>query len=328
MARVFIILGCLVGAACVHRDVWPLQVMTEVALPGAASRFDYQDVDLTSGRLLIAHMGGGEVLVVNLADGVVRARLPGLNTPRGVLAAPELGRYFVTSLPNELVAFDSSTFAEVGRFSTGAGPDGLAFDPTTRVVAVSAQRAGAVTLLPSAGSGVPVQVPLGEETGNVQLDAPRARFWVTVVRGTGADQLVSMSPTGEVFERVELPGCEGAHGLRLHPDGQSLYVACEGNSVVLRVDLQSHAVVSAAVGRGPDVMAVDATAGLLYVAAESGDLVVFDTHAPGLVVLDREHVASAAHSVAVDPSSHRVFFPLEAGPAGTPMLRVMRPGVK
>ena len=33
----------------------------------------------------------------------------------------------------------------------------------------------------------------------------------------------------------------------------------------------------------------------------------------------------ASHSVAVDPASHHVFFPLQVGPKGTPALRIMRP---
>jgi hypothetical protein len=73
------------------------------------------------------------------------------------------------------------------------------------------------------------------------------------------------------------------------------------------------------------VLSVDPGLGLVYVAAESGDLVVFDIGQPGLAVADKEHVGDHAHSVAVDPASHRVFFPLLAGPKGTPVLRIMQP---
>lgn len=306
---------------------WPLVQVADVDLPGNVSRFDYQDLDTVAGRLLIAHMGDNEVLVVDVRDGTTLKRFPGVNTPRGVLAAPELGRYFSSALPNQLVAFDSTALTEVGRFTTGQSPDGLAIDVAHQLVAVSAQGAGAVTLLPMAGTGTPRQVPLGVETGNVLFDGVRVRFWAAVVRASPPDQLVAVDPlTGTVLERIDLPGCDGAHGLRLHPDAQSVFVACEVNDVVARVDLQTRAVVTAAVGQGPDVMAVDASLGLLYVAAESGDLVVFDVHQTGLVVVDREHVADSAHSVAVDETTHRVFFPLEAGASGRPVLRVMRPG--
>jgi hypothetical protein len=37
------------------------------------------------------------------------------------------------------------------------------------------------------------------------------------------------------------------------------------------------------------------------------------------------HPGDASHSVTVDPATHHVFFPLLAGPKGTPVLRIMKP---
>ncbi len=128
------------------------------------------------------------------------------------------------------------------------------------------------------------------------------------------------------MKRIDLPGCSGAHGVRLHPDGQSAFVACEDNNVLVRVDLLGAQVVaSAPSGAGPDVMSVDPGLGWLYVAAESGDLVVFDIAKPGLVTIDQEHPGDNAHSVAVDPATHRAFFPLMVGPNGGPVMRIMQP---
>ena len=52
-----------------------------------------------------------------------------------------------------------------------------------------------------------------------------------------------------------------------------------------------------------DVMAIDPGLGWLYVAAESGDLVVFDIGKPGLVTIDQEL----------------------SGPNGSPVMRIMQP---
>ena len=46
-----------------------------------------------------------------------------------------------------------------------------------------------------------------------------------------------------------------------------------------------------------------------------------------LAQIDREHVGDHAHSVAVDPATHRVFFPLMKGARGTPVMRIMRPKI-
>jgi DNA-binding beta-propeller fold protein YncE len=305
-----------------------LMQVADVALPGNASRFDYQDLDAQRGHLIVAHMGDSEVLVLNVSDGSVAKRVPGIATVRGVVAAPDANRIFATAIDGHVVAIDATTLTEVSRAETGKSPDGVAYDSVHGVVATSDQGAGALSVIADAGTGARTPVALGNETGNVVFDAQRAQFWVTVVVASAPNQLVSVDPvSGAVIKRFDLDsGCSGAHGLRLHPDGKSAFVACEDNNVVLRVDVETGAnLAQAQVGNGVDVLAIDPGLSRLYAAAESGDLVVFDISKDGLADIDHEHVADTAHSVAVDPATHRVFFPLVQGSAGTPVLRIMAP---
>jgi DNA-binding beta-propeller fold protein YncE len=304
----------------------PLTLVADVDLPGKAVRFDYQDIDPAKRRLVIAHMNDASVVVVNFDGSVVKV-IPHIPTARGVVVADDVGRIFVTSSPDQLVIIDNDTLAEVGRVRTGKSPDGVGWDPMHRVVGVSDQGDGAISLITEAGNGARTQVRLGYETGNVVFDPGRAIFWITVVMDAPPDQLVGVDPSGaRVTERLPLPGCQGAHGLRLHPDGKSAFIACEGNDQLLRIELQGgHGVSLAPTGAGPDVMSLDAKLGWLYVAAESGELSVFDLTRPGVSLLGRDRPGSNAHSVAVDPESHRTFFPLAKGPKGGPVLRIMQP---
>jgi len=80
------------------------------------------------------------------------------------------------------------------------------------------------------------------------------------------------------------------------------------------------------VGRSPDVLAFDASAKRLYVAAESGEVAVFAERGRRLTKLGQAPLAPAAHTVAVDPRTHLVYFPLERGSDGRPQLRIMAPG--
>jgi DNA-binding beta-propeller fold protein YncE len=251
----------------------------------------------------------------------------GIATPRGVVVAPDINRIFVTSKPGEIVIIDSTSLREVRRVKTGTAPDGVAWDPVEKIVAVSDQHDGALSLISDAGDGARHQILLGVETGNVIYDGARRRFWITVVRTSPPDQLVAVDPVSSaVTERIDLPGCQRAHGLRLHPDGRSAFVACENNNLVLRVELAGvHGIASAATGEGPDVLAIDPDLGWLYVAPESGDVTIFDINQPGLAVVGHVHPGENAHTVAADPATHRVFFPLMRGPAGTPILRIMKP---
>jgi DNA-binding beta-propeller fold protein YncE len=347
--RLATLCALLAAAACVHADQsgngsagpdaqaatdgaatfahLPLVLVADVDLPGGATRFDYQEVDTGLGHLVIAHMDDGSVLIAQLRDGSVLKALPGIPTVRGVAVADDVGRIFATSSPSQLVLIDNKTMTEIGRVGTGNGPDGVGWDPIHKTVGVSDQSDGALSLIPNAGNGTRLQVPLGSETGNVVFDASRGEFWITVVKAKPPDQLVAVDPTtGKVARTIAVPGCSGAHGLRLHPDGQSAFIACESNNVLARVDLGgAHAVTSAPTGSGPDVLSIDPGLGWLYVAAESGDLTVFDIQKPGVALIGHDSPGANSHSVAVDPTTHRVFFPLMAGPKGTPVLRIMRP---
>jgi DNA-binding beta-propeller fold protein YncE len=276
--------------------------------------------------LVIAHMNDDTVLITELSDGSVLAELENIPVARGVVVADEPAIIFATSSPNELVLIDAQSLEEIRRVPTGLGPDGVSWDPLDQVVGVSDQADGAISLIGDAGSGARQQVKLGAATGNVAFDASRGWFWITVESGSPSG-LVAIDPVAaEIKATIDVPGCIGAHGLRLHPDGKSAFVACEANDMLARVELEGdHSVATAATGSGPDVLSLDPDLGWLYVAAESGDLTVFDIRAPGVALIGHDQPGNGAHSVAVDPATHRVFFPLAAGDEGTPVLRIMRP---
>jgi DNA-binding beta-propeller fold protein YncE len=78
---------------------------------------------------------------------------------------------------------------------------------------------------------------------------------------------------------------------------------------------------STSVGGSPDVLAFDPGLRRLYVAAETGDVAVFAERGRTLKKLGEDLLAPEAHVVAVDPSTHLVYFPLQSGPT----LRITRP---
>lgn len=80
-----------------------------------------------------------------------------------------------------------------------------------------------------------------------------------------------------------------------------------------------------ATGEGPDVLALDPERGRLYVAAESGQLGVYDVATGDPKKLALGNAGPNAHTVSVDPASHLVYLPL-TNVAGYPVLREMRAG--
>ena len=82
---------------------------------------------------------------------------------------------------------------------------------------------------------------------------------------------------------------------------------------------------SASVGGSPDVLAFDTTLRRLYVSSEVGDVAVFGERGRNLAKLGQSVLAPFAHTVAVDPRTHLVYFPLQSGSNGGPQLLIMAP---
>src|SRR5437667_4628603 len=94
----------------------PLRVITDVPLPGSASRFDYQSLEPGSGRLFISHMGAGQLVVFDIRAGRVIANLDGFPTVTGVLAVPAEHRAYASATGDHaVVVVDDSTLRIVAR---------------------------------------------------------------------------------------------------------------------------------------------------------------------------------------------------------------------
>lgn len=164
-------------------------------------------------------------------------------------------------------------------------------------------------------------IPLGGEAGNTAYDPGVQRILVAV---HGKNELVSIDPvSAKIVARLRLPGVEDPHGIALDVEGRMAFVAGEGNAVLAVVDIDSMRVIEThKVGAGPDVLAFDPGWRRLYVASESGGVRVF-TEAEGMrLVRDGNMSMPRAHSVAVDPRTHLVYFPLE-NVGGRAVLRIM-----
>jgi DNA-binding beta-propeller fold protein YncE len=300
----------------------PLARVATVPLPGPAVRFDYQSFDPRLNRLYIAHMNAGRLLAFDVRRRKVVKSLPAPGV-HGVIVVPALGRAYASATDaRQVLTIDSRTGSIVARTPAGDYPDGLAYDPEQRHVFVSDETGGVETVIDWQGRKL-ATIRLGGEAGNVQYDPGSRRILVAVQTRS---QLAVIDPrTNRIVRRVQLPDCY-AHGLYVDSPRRLAFVACESSATLLTVDLRHMRVTNAAtIGESPDVLAFDPGLRRLYVASESGEVAVFAVQANGAKRLGLAMLAPHAHSVAVDPRSHLVYFPLESGSAGRPELLIMRP---
>lgn len=313
-------------------------------LGAATSRVDYQSVDPAAHRIFIAKMGAGQLLVFDTERNSLVVALDGFPKTTGVLVVPALhkvyasvpGAGFVPSLSVALgmiglssgrgavVVVDTQTLKEIAKLPGGVFPDGIAYDPRDRRVFVSDELGSAILVIDADQNQLVARIAPGGEVGNVQYDPITAMIYAPI---QSRNELVTIDPaTLKLVARHPLSGCAHPHGLAIAPSEAVGYVACDHNDRLLTFDLAASKILARQpVAPDPDVLAIGPNARRLYVASESGTLSSFDissTRAPRS--LGDVFVGHDAHSVAVDPESHRLYLPL-ADVDGKSVLRVLAP---
>ena len=306
------------------QEALPLRTVTRLALPGDNSRFDYESLDPDRGLLFIAHLGAGEVIEVDVRANRVVRTIGGLPGVHGVLVVPTRHRVYATATDaNEMAAIDETTGKVLYRSPTGDYPDGLTYDPQHGTVWTTNESGGSETVVDADNGAVRGTVSVGGEAGNVAYD-PTARRMLVAVQ-TRNDLAVIDPATFHVTRRVPLSGCDHDHGLTLAPTDRLAFIACDGNARLLTVDLTTWQVTGTdRVGQEPDVLAYDTAARRLYVASETGWVTTADNHHRHLTVIGRARLADGAHVVALDPATHRSYFPVPHGSHDRPALLVYR----
>lgn len=314
-------LALLGGCAHAQTSMGKWRVVADVPLPGPAARFDYQSFDQTTGRLWIAHMGAGEVLAFDVRTRQVVARVPKMPGVTGVLVVPGIERVFAAlSRSQEVAVLDAKSGRVLARVPGGRFPDGLAYAPAAHKVFVSDEYGRQELVIDVPSFAARPAIPVGGEMGNTQLDSVSGGVWVAV---QSRNELAAVNPmTDSVVERVPVPGVERPHGVLIDAAHRLAYVAGEGNARVGVLDLRTMRMVHTyPLPDDPDVLAMDPERRRLFVAAESGAVAAFDIRGDSLVPLPW-YRAPHAHSVAVDPSTHLVYLPLE-NVGGRPVLRIL-----
>ena len=328
--------GCVATASSLTPATWmaaraaeraarggALRVLSDVALPGPANRFDYESFDPTTRRIYINHMNAGQTLVFDVDKGKVIKEIGDVPRATGVLAIPARHQVYVSAAgAHEVAIIDDRTLTISSRVGGIQFPDGIAYDPDNGKVFVSDESGRADVVIDASTGTKRGAIALGGEAGNTHYDSVSHCILVAVQT---RNQLVAIDPDAErIVARYDLTGAAGPHGFTLDEPDRLAFVSSEQNATLQVVDLRTMRVVAHyTVGDSPDVLAWDAGWQRLYVASEGGVLSEFQLEGHTLKLLGALRIPHA-HTVAVDPVTHRVYLPLE-NIDGKPVLRILTP---
>ena len=301
-----------------------LKTVADIPLPGGTTRFDYQSLDPSTGRLYLSHMGDGTVVVFDTKTDKVLANLPGFPVVTGVLVVPPLKSVYASITGNhEIGVLDTEKLVVSKRIKDGKFPDGLAYSPQTHKLFVSDEAGGVETVIDTQRNERVDTIAMGGEVGNTQYDPASHLIYACVQT---RNELLEINPeTDKIQARYRLPGGEHPHGFYIDDQHGKAYISCQGDNKLLVFDMKNHSVEKVLpVGDGPDVLAFDRGLQLLYVACESGSVSLFRYSSGKLEKVADIKVGPNSHSVSVNSETHRAYFPLK-NVNGSPALRIMAP---
>src|SRR6185312_9158906 len=266
----------LIAGVANAADAPPLQPGSPIRISAEGKRFDLLTVDAAQYRLLAAHSQAGTLSVVDTAD----------------------GKYFVVTLTG-VTFIDSKTLDKSAFVATPGPTDAMVYADGKLYVGHDDGSELWVIDVKSAKLTGSIAIP-----GVPEIADADGKHLYQNIKDKNEVAVIDLG-TGKVTATWATPSTDSPHGLALDAKAGRLYISGHSANVsVLSVaDGKAGALINIGDGRS-DQTAFDAGNGRLYIPS-SGRLVT--VQASDGKVLGEVAIPQGCHSVAVDPTTHRVW---------------------
>jgi len=312
------------SGAALAQDPGGYRILKTIPIGGEGG-WDYALVE--GHRLYVSH--ATRLVVIDLDRDSIVGEVPNTNGIHGTAIAPDLGRGFTSNGRDTTVTiFDLKSLAVTGTVRvTGANPDAIHYDATTKRVFTFNGRGQNATAIDATNGTVLGTIPLGGKPEFAVSDG-KGMIYVNIETDTGQIVAIDTRNLKEV-KRYWLPGCEEPSGLAFDRATVRLFSVC-GNAVMAVSDPSTGKIVATLpIGPGVDAAAYDPATRLVF-ASNGGDgtmTVVHQESADRYTVLGNVATKRGSRTMALDPRTHRVYLSsAEFGPAPAPTEPGGRPG--
>jgi DNA-binding beta-propeller fold protein YncE len=215
---------------------------------------------------------------------------------------------FVTrSGANTVDVIDLKRSQIVASIPVAEDPDAIIYDKDSNLIYVANGDAKLATLIDPDRRTTIAAISLGAKPEYAAIDSLGGLLYQNLkdINSFAAVDLIKRAVVGQ----WPLASCEGPTGMAIDSKHRRLFAACSGNSTLAVFDMERHQVIaSLKIGGGPDSVAFDPSLRRIYSAGRAGKLtIVQQDAADSYRVLDQIRTHYGAHTLAVDPVSHRVY---------------------
>jgi uncharacterized protein len=220
--------------------------------------------------------------------------------PLSIAINPQTNRIYVANSDGGTVSvIDGATDQVVATVTVGALPTVIAANPATNKVYVSHTFSNSMAVIDGA-SNTAANLEPGIEATAIAVNPVTNRIYMV---SNGKNVFVLGGPNDSVSK---IPTAGHLWGLALNPATHKIYAGNTGGPVVAVVDATTKSASEVTVGQIPCAIAVDASAGRVYVANYASHTVSVLDAATDAVLAEIE-VAAHPQAIAVNPATHMVF---------------------
>jgi YVTN family beta-propeller protein len=246
---------------------------------GGKGGWGFLALDDSAHRLYIPRTN--RVMVIDTGTGKLVGEVEDMKNIRDIALDDSSKFGYVTDVTDGSAGFvrvfDRSTLKLVASVPTGAIPDTIVFDPSTKSVFVFNSRGHSVTVIDVATNQAIATIPLAGRPGSAVTDG-KGRVFVALP-ALGEITLIYASAK-KVTASWQLATCTGPTRLAIDTTDHQLFTACEDHKLVAISADTGHVAAIADAPANPGDTHFDSKHKMLFVADASGTLTIFHRDSP------------------------------------------------
>ena len=283
----------------------PYRLVKEIQVGGEGG-WDYLNIDSAAKRLYVSH--ATKAVVIDLSKDAVVGEIADTPGIHGAIAATP-GRLFTSNgRGNNASIVDAKTLKTMSKVETEGNPDFIMFEPKQKEVYTFNGRGNSASVIGADSGKVVATIPLGGKPEAGAVDVAAGRVYVNL-EDKNSVAVIDLATHKVVANWPIAPG-EEASGLAIDTKNHRLFIGAS-NKLMLMMDSTNGKIV-AQVPIGPNVDATWFDPGTGYAFSSSGDSTTTIAHEDSptkLTVVQVLKTAQGARTMAVDPATHRLYFP-------------------
>src|ERR1700694_557252 len=301
--------------------------VTEIPIGGEGG-WDILTVDASAHRLYLSH--ATKVVVVDLTKNAVVGEIADTPGVHGFVVAPELQRGFSSNGKEAKASVvDLKTLKTISKLDTGEGPDAMVYDTGRGEVYVFNHKGNSATVLDAKVARVVRTIPLGGSPEFAAVDSAAGRIYCNL-EDRNEVAVIDMAK-GEVVARWPVAPGEEPGGIALDAAHHRLFAGCH-NKMMAMLDTETGKVIATVpIGERADGCAFDDAMQIAFASCGDGTTTIAKEETPQkLTVVQTLKTERGARTMALDPSTHRIYLPsaqFQPPPAPSPGASPGRPTI-